>query len=321
MKKTAFTIIFQLMIVVFTFGQPYCYYTIDFEGGHPPGDSLEVINHLSIDTISNPNNIWQMGKPNKQIFHSALTLPNAIVTDTVNSYPVNDTSSFIIHFIIQTTPSIPASLLIGFYYFINSDTLTDYGLIEFSPNNGQTWIDLQHDSTYFNYIADMNGTLFSTGFAEIPELSGNSSGWNYCGFRLADLGQLFNVQMGDTVLWKFSFISDNQQTNKDGLMIDEIYIENCYPIGLSDISGFDIKNKPYPNPTTDYLNIELESDQFDTYDVLIKDSYGKTVQLNKKFAQQRMTINLTDLSSGLYYYKITNKSGDRTYSGKIVLDK
>jgi hypothetical protein len=37
---------------------------------------------LVIDTVNYHHNIWQIGKPNKTVFDSALSLPNAIVTDT-----------------------------------------------------------------------------------------------------------------------------------------------------------------------------------------------------------------------------------------------
>ncbi len=64
-------------------------YTITF-------DDSQEIEHLYIDTVSNPNNIWQVGIPQKTIFTDAYSPPNVIVTDTTNPYPVNDTSVFMI---------------------------------------------------------------------------------------------------------------------------------------------------------------------------------------------------------------------------------
>ncbi|MDA3953800.1 MAG: transposase [Bacteroidales bacterium] len=34
--------------------------------------------------------IWQIGTPNKTFFDSAYSSPNAIITDTVNYYPINN---------------------------------------------------------------------------------------------------------------------------------------------------------------------------------------------------------------------------------------
>ena len=44
---------------------------------------------------------------------------------------------------------VHTAILSGEYY-VNSDSLTDFGLIEFSPDNGTTWIDLINDTTYAN---------------------------------------------------------------------------------------------------------------------------------------------------------------------------
>lgn len=52
--------------------------------------------YLQIDTTSS-NNIWQVGQPSKTFFDSAYSPVNAIVTDTINSYPVNNHSAFDIY--------------------------------------------------------------------------------------------------------------------------------------------------------------------------------------------------------------------------------
>jgi len=40
------------------------------------------------------NNIWQIGRPNKTQFTNAISQPNALVTDTILTYPTNNASSF-----------------------------------------------------------------------------------------------------------------------------------------------------------------------------------------------------------------------------------
>ncbi|MFI5135825.1 MAG: hypothetical protein ACHQD9_08235 [Chitinophagales bacterium] len=49
---------------------------------------------LKIDTTA--GNIWEIGRPHKIFFDSAYSLPNAIVTDTLNPYPINNFSTFTI---------------------------------------------------------------------------------------------------------------------------------------------------------------------------------------------------------------------------------
>ena len=83
--KKLITILAVLMLTNTTFAQ--WEYFIDFDSPNSQN------NHIIIDTISNPDNIWQIGVPSKTIFDSAYSLTHAIVTDTLNAYPVNDTSS------------------------------------------------------------------------------------------------------------------------------------------------------------------------------------------------------------------------------------
>lgn len=41
-------------------------------------------------------NCWQIGHPQKTIFNTAYSPVNVMITDTVNAYPANDTSSLLL---------------------------------------------------------------------------------------------------------------------------------------------------------------------------------------------------------------------------------
>ena len=56
-------------------------------------DVISDYKYILIDTTID-NNIWQIGKPSKSLFSSALSSPNAIITDTSNTYPINNESYF-----------------------------------------------------------------------------------------------------------------------------------------------------------------------------------------------------------------------------------
>lgn len=220
------TLLYFLVTSIFT---PIAqnYYVISFEGTgvneNPPwGYDLYLDN-------SNPSNIWQIGSPQKNMFTSSVSIPNVIVTDTLNDYPINDTSSFIIEHIADLGFSMPHDVIFSGYYFVNSDTLTDYGLIEFSPDNGGIWIDLINDPTYSPYIIWLTPK---------PILTGNSiGGWSQFAANLSGLGPFFGIQTGDTVLWKFTFVSDPIQTNNDGLMFDNLSIWDVPPIGIEELNS------------------------------------------------------------------------------------
>src|SRR4051812_25123481 len=92
-------------------------------------DTTIAMDHIRIDTVSK-HSIWQIGSPDKIIFKSASSLPNAIVTGLTNSYPINDTSAFtIVNVAFGAGFEWPHTVLLEAEYYVNSDTLTDYGTI------------------------------------------------------------------------------------------------------------------------------------------------------------------------------------------------
>lgn len=307
MKRTTFTSLF-LLITIKVFGQNY--YTISFEGtGIYENDPRHEI---YIDTITNPANIWQVGKPSKGIFTNAFTLPNAIVTDTLNYYPINDTSSFIIKHIADLGFSMPNEVNFGGKYFVNSDSLTDYGLIEFSPNNGNTWINL-NDSQYSGNVFWGNNQ---------PTFSGNSTNWKDFDVSFPNLGSLFNIQYGDTVLIRISFISDGIQTNKDGLMFDSLYVFDVPPLSVGSINLSEAKVIAYPNPTSSKFNIELEKNNQESLVIVLCDIFNNNIEeIIVPIDQNHITINVTNYTNGIYFFKIINQSGDIKNWEKFIVNK
>ena len=140
----------MLMIATLTFAQwEDNYYTITFE-------DPSMFFHINIDTINHPNNSWHIGPPTKTVFTSANSLPNVIVTDLDNSYPPSDTSVFIIKNVADGGGfEWPHTAILAGYYYVNSDTLTDFGSIEFSPDNGITWIDMINDTVLIDSTSSM----------------------------------------------------------------------------------------------------------------------------------------------------------------------
>ncbi|MFI5220854.1 MAG: hypothetical protein ACHQK8_00905, partial [Bacteroidia bacterium] len=135
-------------------------------------------NLLFIDT-SNHKNIWQIGKPNKSKFDSAYSKPNALVTDTLNPYPINDTSRFIIK------NSIGYGYLgtsLGFYYKLNTDSLKDFGMIEISMDSGSHWYDIISNDSICHFAIWWPYTK--------PVLTGNTNGWAMFQLGLSHFSQL-----------------------------------------------------------------------------------------------------------------------------------
>jgi hypothetical protein len=216
--------------------------------------------NIKIDT-SISNNSWQIGPPQKNIFNNAINGQNVIITDTINNYPVNDSSVFYLF----TSLSNPFPLqhhnviLLG-YYYVNSDTLTDFGKIEVSNDQGNTWIDvLTHPMVYW--------------YTPKPNLTGNSNGWVHFKFNISNYINQLPLH-NDSLIYRFTFISDNLETFKDGLMFDDLRDNN-----LSQ-SIFSVENSNlffiYPNPAQNdvFITFDEQLNQ-NKYSFTIVDALGR----------------------------------------------
>jgi hypothetical protein len=291
--------IFPLLILLtlstlFSFGQVQCdgiamLEYLYFDGGSNPLDYS-----LQIDTVSNPNNIWHVGAPQKNVINSAYSLPNVIITDTINSYPTNDTSVFIIKQIDQGGYSIWQAAELAGYYKVNSDSLHDFGTIEISLDQGTTWINLVTDTTYSSYYNWLTPK---------PTLTGNSNGWQNFWIFLAPLGQVFNVNMGDTIFIRFTFISDSIADNLDGLAYDNFqYCNGAEGIEERLNENFLVI---YPNPATDILSINRRT-KSEKESVKIFSYTGQLLYENNDFKTKSIDLKKLNLAPGLYFLKYSD---------------
>ncbi|UKN02012.1 T9SS type A sorting domain-containing protein [Paracrocinitomix mangrovi] len=268
-------------------------------------------NHqLFIDTVSNPNNIWQIGPPQKAVLSTAYSVPNVIITDTVNYYPTNDTSSFI----FTNTESgggfeYQHTAVIAGFYKVQTDSLNDNGYLEFSPDNGTTWIDLINDTVYSSYYSWE--TLK-------PTFTGNSNGWQQFSVNVAGLGSVFNIQYGDTVLYKFTFISDNNPDTLGGLMFDDFSFID-YVEGIEELSASTISSTVIPNPADDLFVIKFENKEAQAFSLSIYDTSGKLVFKKDDCQEEMINLDADLLQSGLYSYVLSNRSRNKIARGKILI--
>lgn len=260
-----------------------------FDGTSTPSDYL-----LQIDKISNPSNIWQIGVPQKSFINGAYSSPNVIITDTMNHYPPNDTSVFIFKHIDQGGYSTPHSAELAGFYKVNSDSLNDFGMIEISLDKGATWINLITD------------TIYSSNYdwqTPKPVLTGNSDGWQNFWVRLASLGEPFNVQIGDTILLKFTFISDANNDTLDGLAYDNFQF--CDGVeGMSEIPDNNLISV-FPNPTNSILYIIGAASQ-SKQAIQIFSYIGQLIFEDHNFESKFIDTQSLNLTDGLYFLKYSD---------------
>jgi hypothetical protein len=262
--------LFFTLFVINLSAQTPLYIHVNFDNPNFFGLSAEI------DT-SNIDNIWQIGQPYKIVLNQAESQPNVIITDTLNTYPINNSSSFYISYYDYNCGYMDVS------YFCDTDSLNDYGTIELSMDSGQTWINILDDS--LNIIANKK-----------PILTGNSSGWQWFSFFYGNLLSDF----GDSILFKFSFTSDSIDTQHDGLMFDNLAF--CESVNTQ--NRYQLNNlKVFPNPATDILNFELEEPIQDAQ-IRIYSILGQLVEQKNMDYSEQIQFNVSTWNSGMYFYGI-----------------
>lgn len=213
---------------------------------------------IIIDTLG--DNIWQIGTPTKVFFNSPHNGIKAILTDTVNSYPLNDTSSFV--YVIRNPYTVTCFTSMDFWHKYDMDSLTDIGIIEASYDGGNSWVlanDTIVNSSIFWWDYDFHNS--NGNFAKHPlTTTGKSDGWILSRFNwqwwLPVKSDTINYPV-DSLMIKFTFISDSIETNREGWIIDDILTESGDWQRCSDIK--EIPNnilRIYPNPFSQQITIE-----------------------------------------------------------------
>lgn len=208
MQMTKFSSLLSIFLFVFNISNSQTPFTLNF-------DSQIEGTQLVIDTIQNSSNIWQIGTPKKLNFTTANSGSRVIVTDTINSYPINNQSEFIVKTVEHGGFSFNHTATVGGFYNVSTDTLLDYGTITVSFDTGKTWIDVIN-----------NAPENTDWYSGTPVLSGFSAGWRYFDVNIAGWTAGNSVKMGDSIFYKFSFISDGIADNKEGLMFDDLHFVN-----------------------------------------------------------------------------------------------
>ncbi len=260
---------------------------------------------LNVDNVNNPNNIWQIGKPNKKVFNSSYSEPNAIITDTLKSYPINDTSIFELS-MWRWMGNHGHTTILHFKYKIDADSLYDYGKIEFSTNK-TNWYDIfEADTIFDNYFWE----------SEKPVLTGYTKEWMDFSLYLTCIDR--ELPNSDTVFYRFTFISDSIDTGRDGWIIDNIELEDWYE-SISETGSNDFNSFFYPNPAKFSGTVEFENQQGYEIRLEIINLSGQILKgLTTKTS--KIEIDLKDLCTGLYHYRLINYDNKTKSFGKFLIE-
>lgn len=271
-----------------------------YENFESPWDAYRA--NFIIDTVNCSHNLWQIGKPQKTVFDSALSVPNAIVTDTLNPYPPNDTSIFY----LQQRGSYGGIASISFYYQLDIDSLS-VARVDISGDMGLNWIDpIKEDTTY----------MFSWWISK-PRLDTSTAGWQRFCLNMDSWSHAYpggpwsfpHYRTSDTLLYRFTFISGDSSVTRDGWMMDNFVCENTLTVGIDNILS--ISSNISPNPCTGSIRLYPDFKMAPGDHIAVYNMQGQEVYNTQPLEGQ--TINLP-LPQGVYtvrYYGSFGVATDR----------
>jgi len=264
-------------------------------------DGADTNIYSSVKVYKDTGSLWQIGKPQKVIFDSAATNPNALITDTINNYPPNDTSSFAIKF--NHFYSNLGIVAIRWKQKIDMQKKHAGGVIEFSTDTGKTWKNVFHSPEvykFYGYDTLSNRDTLNGVYA----ISGTDTTWR-------DMWLCFEgyyLKNKDSFMVRFTFMSDTSLITGEGWMIDNMIVQPTYHHTVKNTAEAKALSV-YPTATTGIVTIEIDKADADQYieTVMLINNEGKILKQYTP-AAARYVMDIGNNHAGMYYVKvITNK--------------
>jgi len=303
MKQVLLLSFFSLLFSSVSFSQ---YFNQYFEGADTSYNNSVII-HLDTST----SNIWQIGPPQKTIFNSASTFPNALVTDTINNYPINNVSSFTFG-INKDTYNFGGIMAIQWIQKLDLDDSLDGGYIEYSLDTGNTWINVFNDPYVYNFYG-FNQQNFDTLINGDFAFSGKDTLWK-------DVWLCYDfswLSLSDTLTFRFTLKSDSIDNNREGWLIDNF---NVHPTWFHTINEKEQNDYivVYPNPSSGVINVQAKKlkDFHIIEKMTVTDLSGKIVR-SYEMVPTKYKIDLHDQPNGVYFINIKTNIKEEKF--KVIL--
>ncbi|HYD20669.1 MAG TPA: T9SS type A sorting domain-containing protein [Flavipsychrobacter sp.] len=254
-------------------------------------DSPSYLSFLHFDTSS--SNIWQVGRPQKNIFDSAATLPNALITDTVNAYPTNNISRFIrgINF---KSMNLHGAVAFRWKQKLDLDTNRDGAIIEYSIDTGKTWLNAFNNSQVYNFYGFDSKNIDTLLTGEYA-FSGTDSVWRDIWFCL--LGS--TLQKTDTFMLRFTLKTDSIDNNREGWIIDNmlLHITMFHTVNKVDPANSFLV---YPTITSGIVKVAAGNNESRINSIVIVDAQGKIVERYHNQTEPAV-LDISGLPQGHYF--------------------
>ncbi|MEX0982326.1 MAG: T9SS type A sorting domain-containing protein [Bacteroidales bacterium] len=140
--------------------------------------------------------------------------------------------------------------------------------------------------------------------------------WSYCYVSFDDLG--YDLRFGDTVRFRFAFISDSIQNNRDGLMYDNLYFNDFYE-GIDSRFQSDFFSSVFPNPADKWVTIEFDNNDLSSFHLEIIDISGRLMIKESGGEQGSFKVDISAFQPGSYLYRLVDRSSIRASRGQFIV--
>lgn len=273
---------------------------------------------------------WQIGNSDKPFFSDTNATITALMTDTSQTYKINDSSFFDLNFDSSHISPSYYNLLVEFDHKLETDTLLDGGYITVSFDSGAIWYNVSEfkatggffdNNIYFEFFDENLYTENDTLNSGIPAYTGTFD-WTHSAFQMIQ----FPIKLAsqDHLLIRFNFVSDSIDTNKDGWIIENIKTSIVKITGnVNNESLSSSQLKTYPNPVSKgYVTVELTDLQSKkAKQIYLVDYHGKLIK-RFNFSSSSSSIKQLDVSgipSGTYYLSAVGDKGVLSGYSRIII--
>jgi hypothetical protein len=214
-----------------------------------------------------------------------------------------------------------------FWHKYDMDTLNDIGIIDASYDGGNSWIVVNDTnnvmpwSSEFWWDYDYHESNGNTTVHPLT-ITGKSDGWIQSRFNWQWWFPLKSdtiIYPPDSLMIRFTFISDSVETYREGWMIDDIVtvsasMQNCSAI---DENSADINISLIPNPFSLQTTIRTEY-HLKNSTLIVYNSFGQKAWQIDNISGQSVTVLRNGLPPGLYFLQLSEK-GKLLATKKIII--
>lgn len=228
-----------------------------------------------------------------------VTAPSAI-TDGIGNYSDNSNKSITTTTAVDLTQATMAQL--SYFAKWGIEQGFDYVQILASDDNGVNWLPLCGKYT-------TEGGADQAAAQGQPVYQGSQLSW------VSEQVDLSNY-LGKQVKFRFTLVSDGG-VNDDGFYFDDFKVIKFNNTGQSIAeAGEPLSLSVAPNPSTGMVSVQINSNE-PIRSIEVVNMLGATVYTDNS-GNKTATLNLSQLSKGSYYIKVTSEKMDGVYR-KIVL--